>query len=97
MNIIVTIATELQVKPEQVSAAVTLLDAGDTVPFISRYRKEVTGGLTDTDLRNLEERLQYLRELEARRATILESIKTQEKLTPDLEKTIHSPHNKNTP
>lgn len=96
MNIIVTIATELQVKPEQVSAAVTLLDAGDTVPFISRYRKEVTGGLTDTDLRNLEERLQYLRELEARRATILESIKTQEKLTPDLEKAIHAADNKAT-
>ena len=61
MSIVQKIATELKVKPEQVNAAVTLLDAGDTVPFISRYRKEVTGGLSDTDLRHLEERLHYSR------------------------------------
>jgi protein Tex len=82
------IAQELSVRPEQVQAAITLLDEGATVPFISRYRKEVTGALDDTALRTLEERLTYLRELEARREAILKSIKEQEKLTPELEKTI---------
>ncbi len=77
------IAQELQVNIQQVQAAVGLLDDGATVPFISRYRKEVTGGLDDTQLRNLEERLQYLRELEDRRSTILKSIEEQGKLTPD--------------
>lgn len=96
MNIIERIASELNVKPQQVSAAVTLLDSGDTVPFISRYRKEVTGGLTDTDLRTLEERLHYLRELEERRKTILDSIQSQDKLTPELEKSIHAADNKAT-
>lgn len=96
MSIIQRIATELGVKPEQVTAAVGLLDNGDTVPFISRYRKEVTGGLTDTDLRTLEERLQYLRELEARRTSILESIKEQGKLTPELEKSVSEADNKAT-
>ena len=67
---------------EQVDAAVELLDEGATVPFIARYRKEVTGGLDDTQLRNLAERLVYLRELEARRAAILKSITEQGKLTP---------------
>jgi uncharacterized protein len=94
MSLIERIATELSVKPEQVHAAVTLLDAGDTVPFISRYRKEVTGGLTDTDLRTLEERLHYLRELEARRATILQSIEEQGKLTPELKKAVQEADNK---
>jgi uncharacterized protein len=94
MSLIERIATELRVKPEQVNAAVTLLDAGDTVPFISRYRKEVTGGLTDTDLRTLEERLHYLRELEARRTTILESIQEQGKLTPELKKAVLEADNK---
>ncbi len=88
MNIQTTIAQELNVKPQQVSAAVELLDEGSTVPFISRYRKEVTGGLDDTQLRQLEERLKYLRELEDRRAAILKSITEQEKLTPELEKAI---------
>ncbi|MBN8501315.1 MAG: hypothetical protein J0M19_09220, partial [Sphingomonadales bacterium] len=64
------IATELAVRPEQVRAAVALLDEGATVPFIARYRKEVTGNLDDTQLRTLDERLSYLRELEERRAAI---------------------------
>ena len=78
------IAQELQVNIQQVQAAVDLLDEGATVPFISRYRKEVTGGLDDTQLRNLDERLTYLRELEDRRASILKSIDEQGKLTPEL-------------
>lgn len=82
------IASEINAKPEQALAAISLLDEGATVPFISRYRKEVTGGLDDTQLRSLSERLIYLRELEARRTTILESIRTQEKLTPELEQKI---------
>ncbi|RTL50630.1 MAG: RNA-binding transcriptional accessory protein, partial [Rhodocyclaceae bacterium] len=68
------IAEELGVRPQQVAAAVQLLDEGATVPFISRYRKEATDGLDDTQLRNLEERLGYLRELEERRAAVLASI-----------------------
>ncbi|MDR3492720.1 MAG: Tex family protein [Gammaproteobacteria bacterium] len=88
MQISQKIAAELNVKIHQVEAAINLLDEGATVPFISRYRKEVTGGLSDTELRNLEERLQYLRELEARRKTILASIAEQDKLTPELEKSI---------
>ncbi|MEZ5530011.1 MAG: Tex family protein [Porticoccaceae bacterium] len=82
------IATELNVKTAQVNAAVQLLDEGATVPFISRYRKEVTGGLDDTQLRTLEERLGYLRELEDRRSSILASIEEQGKLTPELKKAI---------
>ncbi|MFM8339017.1 MAG: Tex family protein, partial [Fluviibacter sp.] len=78
------IATELQVKTSQVLAAIQLLDEGATVPFIARYRKEVTGGLDDTQLRTLEERLIYLRELEERRKSILASIDEQGKLTPEL-------------
>lgn len=78
------IATEIGANPGQVSAAVDLLDGGATVPFVARYRKEVTGGLDDTQLRNLAERLAYLRELEARRAAILSSITEQGKLTDDL-------------
>ena len=81
----VLIAAEIGARPEQVVAAVELLDGGATVPFVARYRKEVTGGLDDTQLRNLAERLAYLRELEARRAVILGSIKDQGKLTEDLE------------
>ena len=78
------IATEISARPEQVKAAVDLLDGGATVPFVARYRKEVTGGLDDAQLRTLEERLGYLRELEARRAAIVQSIETQGKLTPEL-------------
>jgi uncharacterized protein len=96
MDIIKKIATELNVKTQQVTAAITLLDEGATVPFISRYRKEVTGGLSDTDLRQLEERLGYLRELEDRRQTIIKSITEQDKLTPELEKSILAADNKAT-
>ncbi|MGB5842600.1 MAG: Tex family protein [Brucella anthropi] len=79
------IAAEINAKPDQALAAIGLLDEGSTVPFVARYRKEVTGGLDDTQLRQLSERLAYLRELEARRSSILESIRGQEKLTPELE------------
>lgn len=78
------LALEIAAKPVQIAAAVALLDEGATVPFISRYRKEVTGGLDDTQLRLLEERLRYLRELEDRRATIIASIEEQNKMTPEL-------------
>ncbi|MBC2679504.1 Tex family protein [Pseudomonas baltica] len=83
------IAEELGVRPQQVEAAVALLDEGSTVPFIARYRKEVTGSLDDTQLRHLEERLRYLRELDERRASILASIEEQGKLTPELAREIN--------
>ncbi|WP_457804526.1 Tex family protein [Vibrio cholerae] len=89
------IAQELNVRPEQVIAAVTLIDDGNTVPFIARYRKEVTGGLDDTQLRNLDSRLAYLREMGDRRQTILKSIQEQGKLTPELEQAILSADSKN--
>ena len=89
MDVIQRIAEELSVNSKQVSAAVALLDEGATVPFISRYRKEVTGGLDDTQLRELEARLGYLRELNDRRKTILDSIRSQDKLSPELEKAIN--------
>ena len=73
-KIVSLIATELTVKTPQVSAAIKLLDEGATVPFIARYRKEATGNLDDTQLRTLQERLLYLRELEERRQVILSSI-----------------------
>lgn len=82
------LATEIKIRPEQVQAAVSLLDGGATVPFIARYRKEATGGLDDIQLRELEYRLGYLREMEERRATILKSIAEQGKLTPDLQLAI---------
>ncbi|WP_105402037.1 Tex family protein [Neorhizobium sp. T7_12] len=78
------IAAEINARPEQAAAAIGLIDEGATVPFIARYRKEVTGGLDDTQLRNLSERLVYLRELEARRSTIVDSINTQGKMTDEL-------------
>jgi len=84
INIARIIAGEIAAKAEQAVAAIKLLDEGATVPFIARYRKEVTGGLDDTQLRNLAERLTYLREFNARRATILESIQSQGKLTDEL-------------
>ncbi len=84
------IAAEINARPEQAIAAIGLLDEGSTVPFVARYRKEVTGGLDDTQLRQLSERLAYLRELEARRTSILESIGSQGKLTPELELKIAS-------
>ncbi len=79
-----TIAAEIKARPDQATAAIELLDEGATVPFIARYRKEVTGGLDDTQLRTLSERLVYLRELEARRAAIIESIAGQGKMTDEL-------------
>ena len=90
------IAAELTVRPEQVAATVALLDEGASVPFISRYRKEVTGSLDDTQLRYLEERLRYLRELEERRGSILASIDEQGKLTPELERDIRQAETKTT-
>lgn len=82
------IADELKVKVSQVETAIRLLDEGATVPFIARYRKEATGGLDDVQLRFLAERLIYLRELDERRTVILQSIREQEKLTPELEQSI---------
>jgi len=79
-----TIAAEINSRPDQAKAAIELLDEGATVPFIARYRKEVTGGLDDGQLRTLAERLVYLRELEARRAAIVESITGQGKMTDEL-------------
>ncbi|MBL4760705.1 MAG: RNA-binding transcriptional accessory protein [Mariprofundaceae bacterium] len=84
------IANELNVAVKQVVATVEMLDGGATVPFIARYRKEATGGLDDGQLRQLEERLRYLRELEARRESILKSISKQGLLTPELEKSIRA-------
>lgn len=89
MDIIQRIAEELSVAGNQVAAAVKLLDEGATVPFIARYRKEATNGLDDGQMRTLEERLGYLRELNDRRNTILESIRSQGKLTPELERSIN--------
>ena len=83
-----TIATEIGARPQQVNAAAELLDGGATVPFVARYRKEVTGGLDDTQLRTLAERLGYLRELETRRAAILKSIEGQDKLTDDIARAV---------
>lgn len=88
------IAAELGVAVGQVAAAVTLLGEGATVPFIARYRKEKTGGLDDTQLRRLEERLGYLQELEDRRATVLRSIEEQGKLTPELARSISAAETK---
>lgn len=88
MDIVQKIAEELSVKTQQVNSAITLLDEGATVPFISRYRKEATGGLDDLQLRDLELRLHYLREMQERKQAILSSISEQEKLTPLLEKQV---------
>lgn len=88
------IATELAARPAQVAAAIALIDEGATVPFIARYRKEVTGGLDDIQLRLLSERLVYLRELEERRAAILKSIDEQKKLTPQLKASIDAADSK---
>ena len=89
-KIIAQIAQEIRVEPRQVLAAVELLDGGATVPFIARYRKEVTGGLDDIQLRELEARLGYLRELEDRRAAVLKAIDEQGKLTDALRLAIAS-------
>jgi len=89
-KIVLQIAAELKVRPAQVNVAVELLDAGSTVPFIARYRKEATDGLDDIQLRELESRLAYLRELEERRAAVLRSIEEQGKLTPELRGAIEA-------
>ncbi|MCK5830268.1 MAG: RNA-binding transcriptional accessory protein [Methylococcales bacterium] len=94
MDVIQKIAKELTINIKQVTAAIDLLDEGATVPFISRYRKEVTGGLDDQQLRILNERLIYLRELNSRRETILESISSQGKLTSELEESIQQAETK---
>ncbi|VVE19456.1 RNA-binding transcriptional accessory protein [Pandoraea iniqua] len=96
LQIVQRIAAELSVQPRQVAAAVQLLDEGATVPFIARYRKEVTDNLDDTQLRTLEERLLYLRELEDRRAAILTSIEEQGKLTDELRTAIVAAETKQT-
>ncbi|MDO8419112.1 MAG: Tex-like N-terminal domain-containing protein, partial [Rubrivivax sp.] len=89
-KIVLQIAAELKVRPAQVQTAVELLDAGSTVPFIARYRKEATAGLDDIQLRELEARLAYLRELEDRRTAVLATIEGQGKLTPALRAAIES-------
>jgi len=89
------IAEELAVREAQVRAAIQLLDDGATVPFIARYRKEVTGALDDSQMRRLEERLHYLRDLEERRTAILASIDEQGKLSPELERAILTADTKN--
>jgi uncharacterized protein len=88
MNIPQTLAQELGIRLEQVEATLKLMEEGDSVPFIARYRKEVTGSLDDVTLRNLSERLTYLKGLEERRKSILESISEQGKLTPELQASI---------
>ena len=88
MDIIQVLADELQIRKGQAEAAVRLIDEGNTIPFIARYRKEATGSLSDEVLRNLDERLRYLRGLEERKSQVIESIREQDKLTPQLEKQI---------
>ncbi|HIZ45789.1 MAG TPA: RNA-binding transcriptional accessory protein [Candidatus Olsenella pullistercoris] len=90
MDIIATLASELNLKPQNVEAAVKLIDEGSTIPFIARYRKEATGGMDDVALRALDERLSYLRNLEQRKADVLLLIKAQGKLTPELESEIQA-------
>ena len=89
-KILLQLAAELKVRPAQVQSAVALLDGGATVPFIARYRKEATDGLDDIQLRELEARLAYLRELEDRRAAVLKSIDEQGKLTAELRAAIEA-------
>ena len=88
MNIIEKLASEFKVKTAQVESTVALIDEGNTIPFIARYRKEVTGGLTDVTLRDMDERLQYLRNLESRKEEVLRLIEEQGKLTEELKAEI---------
>ena len=90
MDIAAKIASELQIRNNQAEAAIKLIDEGNTIPFISRYRKEATGALNDERLRKLFERLNYLRNLEDRKSTVLSSIEEQGKLTAELKKQIES-------
>ena len=85
MDIITQLTEELNLKREQVEKTVALIDEGNTIPFIARYRKEVTGSLDDTVLRALEERLNYLRSLDKRREEVFAAISAQEKMTPEIE------------
>ena len=94
MNITQILSQELSATTAQINAAIELLDDGATVPFIARYRKEATGGLDDTQLRQLAERLQYLRELEDRKAVVLKSIEEQGKLSDALRAQIEAADNK---
>ena len=86
--IIITITHELGLRADQIASAVQLFDEDNTMPFIARYRKEVTGGLDEEQLRAIQIRLKYLRHLEERKATVLKSIADQDKLTPELEARI---------
>ena len=88
MDILKTLEQEFKLKPFQVENTVSLIDEGNTIPFIARYRKEVTGALNDEQLRNLDERLKYLRNLEDRKAQVLASIEEQGKLTEELKAAI---------
>ena len=88
MDIMITLAQELGIKKSQAEAAVKLIDEGNTIPFIARYRKEMTGSLDDEVLRKLYERLNYLRNLEDRKAQVIASIEEQGKMTPELKKQI---------
>ncbi len=87
MDIIRTLAQELEIRTSQAEAAVKLIDEGNTIPFIARYRKEATGSLNDEVLRKLSERLNYLRNLEEKKQQVLSTIEEQGKLTPELKKT----------
>ena len=88
MNIVQIIANELNIKNYQVEKTIELIDGGNTIPFIARYRKEVTGGLSDEVLRNLDERLKYLRNLEERKEEVKTSIENQGKLTDEIVKNL---------
>ncbi|MFR7475761.1 Tex-like N-terminal domain-containing protein, partial [Frisingicoccus sp.] len=90
MDIIKTISQELNIKTWQTEAAIKLIDEGNTIPFIARYRKEVTGSLNDEVLRRFHERLLYLRNLEDKKAQVISSIEEQGKLTPELKKAIEA-------
>ena len=90
MELIQQLSQELKLRPAQVEAAVRLLDEGNTIPFIARYRKEMTDSLDDAALRDLSDRLEYLRNLQKRREEVLRSITEQEKLTPELEAAVNA-------
>ena len=90
MDIVLELSNELNIDKKYVEAVIALLDEGCTVPFIARYRKDVTNSLEDVEIRKLEERLNYLRNLEARKKTILESIESQGKLTPHQKENIEN-------
>ena len=90
MDIKKKITQELNLRPAQTEAVIKLIDEGNTIPFISRYRKDVTGGMNDEVLRAFDERLKYLRNLEDRKATVIASIEEQEKMTPELRRQIEA-------